>query len=62
MVVRAILILACSISGFFIAYLSYPASHWWTWPLGFILGLLIALFVIKTEQEIRKISLRVILV
>ncbi len=61
MVVRIILILACSISGFFIAYLSYPANQWWTWPVGFILGLLIALFVIKTEQDIRKISLRVIL-
>lgn len=59
MVVRLILISACSISGFFIAYLS--ANQWWTWPLGFILGLLIAMFVIKIEQDIRKMSLRVIL-
>ena len=61
MVVRIILIAACSISGFFIAYLTYPTSQWWTWPVGFILGLLIALFVIRIEQDIRKISLRVIL-
>jgi len=61
MVIRMILILACSISGFFIAYLSYPASQWWSWPVGFILGLLIAFFVIKTEQDLRKVSLRVIL-
>jgi uncharacterized protein YacL len=61
MVIRVLLISACSISGFFIAYLSYPASQWWSWPIGFILGLLTALFVIKLEQDIRKVSLRVIL-
>ncbi|MDQ5984626.1 MAG: putative PIN and TRAM-domain containing protein YacL [Syntrophus sp. SKADARSKE-3] len=61
MVIRVLLISACSISGFFIAYMSYPASQWWSWPIGFILGLLTALFVIKLEQDIRKVSLRVIL-
>ena len=61
MVVRTILIIACSVSGFFIAYLSYPASQWWLWPLGFILGLFTAMFVIKIEQDLRKLSLRVIL-
>ena len=61
MIIRMILIAACSISGFFIAYLSYPPSQWWAWPVGFIIGLLIAFFVIKVEQDIRKVSLRIIL-
>ena len=56
-----ILIAACSISGFFIAYLTYPPSQWWAWPVGFIIGLAIAFFVIKVEQDIRKVSLRIIL-
>ena len=61
MIIRLILIAACSISGFFIAYLSYPPSQWWAWPVGFIIGLSIAFFVIKVEQDIRKVSLRIIL-
>ncbi len=61
MVLRALLIAACSISGFFIAYLTYTADYWWSWPIGFVLGLVIALSVIKLEQDIRKFSLRVIL-
>jgi len=61
MIVRIILIAACSISGFFIAYLTYPPSQWWTWPIGFVIGLVIAFFVIKVEQDIRKFSLRIIL-
>ena len=61
MIVRILLILACSISGFYITYLSYPVSQWWSWPVGFIAGLVIAVSVIKVEQDIRKISLRVIL-
>lgn len=66
MIVRTILILACSISGFFIAYFTFPASQfpsleWWARPAGLVLGLLIALFVIKLEQDIRKLTLRVIL-
>ncbi|MCX7635211.1 MAG: PIN domain-containing protein [Syntrophales bacterium] len=66
MIVRTILILACSISGFFIAYFSFPTSQfpsweWWARPAGLVLGLLIALFVIKLEQDIRKLTLRVIL-
>lgn len=60
MIVRILLILACSISGFYIAYLTYPANQWWTWPMGFIAGLVIAVAVIKVEQDIRKISVRVI--
>ncbi|MCX7816447.1 MAG: TRAM domain-containing protein [Syntrophales bacterium] len=66
MVIRLILVLACSISGFFIAYFSSPSSPfptlgWWAKPIGFIAGLLIALFVIKLEKDIRKLNLRVIL-
>ena len=61
MIIRMILIAACSISGFYIAFLSYPSSQWWAWPVGFIAGLLIAFFVIKVEQDIRKVSLRIIL-
>jgi len=61
MIIRMILIAACSISGFFIAYLTYPPSQWWAWPIGFIIGLSIAFFVIKVEQDIRKVSLRIIL-
>ncbi len=61
MIVRIILILACSISGYFIAYL-----HLFGFFLdlksiaGFIIGLLIALIVIKIEKDIRKLSLKVI--
>ncbi len=55
MIVRALLILACSVSSFFIvdSYYGFPRSL-----LGFILGLLIALFVVNIERAIRKIPLR----
>ena len=51
------LIAACSVSGFFIIfnYYGFPLAL-----LGIIFGLLIALFVIKAEQAIRKVSLRII--
>jgi uncharacterized protein YacL len=61
MIIRMILIAACSISGFFIAYFTYPPGQWWAWPLGFIIGLSIAFFVIKVEKDIRKFSLRIII-
>ncbi len=61
MIIRIILILACSISGYAIIYYTYSD------PLlilksiaGFIVGLFIALIVIKIEQDIRKLSLKVI--
>ena len=61
MIIRFILIAACSISGYAIAY--YTSSD----PFlilksvaGFIIGLLIALIVIKIEKDIRKLSLKVI--
>ncbi|MBN1380100.1 MAG: TRAM domain-containing protein [Deltaproteobacteria bacterium] len=58
MITRSILALACSISGFFIVYYyrGFPISL-----LGLLLGFVIALFVIKIEQAIRKASLRVII-
>jgi len=58
-IVRILLILACSLSGYSIAYHSY--DQWWQWAAGSVLGLLMAIFVIQVEQAIRKVSLRVIL-
>jgi len=58
-IVKILLILACSLSGYSIAYHSY--SQWWQWAIGLFLGMLIAIFVIQVEQAIRKVSLRVIL-
>lgn len=57
MIGRFLLGLACSASGYFIAYNYYgfPRSL-----IGLFLGVLIALFVIKIEQAIRKVSLRII--
>ena len=59
MIVRVLLILACSASGYSIAYHTY--DQWWARVVGLLLGLLIALYVIKIEKTIRKVSLRVIL-
>ena len=55
MIVRLILALACSISTFFIidSYYGFPWSIF-----GFFLGLLIALFVMWIEKNIRKVPLR----
>jgi uncharacterized protein YacL len=61
LIIKIILILACSISGYAIAY--YTSSD----PFlilksvaGFVIGLFIALIVIKIEKDIRKLSLKVI--
>lgn len=59
MIVKFLLILTCSASGYSIAYHSY--DQWWKWVVGLCIGVLIALFVIQIEQAIRKVSLRVIL-
>jgi uncharacterized protein YacL len=59
MIVKLLLILTCSASGYSIAYHSY--DQWWKWVVGLCIGVLIALFVIQIEQAIRKVSLRVIL-
>lgn len=55
MIMKVLLSLACSVSSYFImdSYYGFPRSL-----LGFILGLLIALFVIKIEQAIKKVPLR----
>lgn len=57
LVIRFILIIACSLSGYFIAfkYTAFPVSL-----LGLLAGFLVAIFVIQLEQAIRKVSLRVI--
>ncbi len=56
-VIRFLLIFACSLSGYFIAYKYYgfPISL-----IGLLFGFLVAIFVIQVEQGIRKVSLRII--
>ncbi len=56
-IIRFLLILACSISGYSIASKStqFPLSL-----LGILLGFIVAIFVIQIEQGIRKVSMRVI--
>jgi len=64
LIIRAILILACSISGYAIAYYNAdPNSSYLILKsiIGFIIGLIVALLVIKVEKDIRKISLRIII-
>lgn len=56
-IVRFLLIVACSASGYFIAYREHSIV---VSLIGLVSGLLIALFVIQIEQVIRKLSLRVI--
>ena len=57
MIVRILLVLACSLSGLFIAhsYYGFPIAL-----IGLFLGFMIALFVINIEEAIRKVSLRII--
>jgi uncharacterized protein YacL len=61
--IRIILILACSISGYFIAFYSAAESPYLYYEsiAGFIIGLCTALLVIKVEKDIRKLSLKIIL-
>ncbi len=59
MIIRFILILTCSASGYSIAYHSY--DQWWKWVVGLLIGSVIAIFVMQIEQALRKVSLRVIL-
>ena len=64
MIIRIILILACSISGYAIAYYTAtPNSSYLIFEsiIGLIIGLLVALLVIKMEKDIRKLSLRIII-
>jgi Integral membrane protein (PIN domain superfamily) len=60
LIIRIILILACSISGYFIANFTYSGSFWIFKFVAGIIGLLIALLVIKIEKDIRKLSLKII--
>lgn len=62
MIIRALLALACSISGYFIAYyIAASSSYDYLKAIaGFIIGLVVALLVIRVEKDIRKLSLRVI--
>jgi uncharacterized protein YacL len=62
LIVRIILIVACSISGYAIAYYTSTSDSYLIPESigGFIIGLLIALIVIRIEKEIRKLSLKVI--
>jgi uncharacterized protein YacL len=59
LLIRSLLILACSISGYFIAF-KYLASYQLS-LIGLLLGFIAAISVIQIEQIIRKISLRIIL-
>jgi uncharacterized protein YacL len=63
LIIRVILILACSVSGYFIAFYSAADNPYLYQEsvAGFIIGLLVALSVIKFEKDIRKLSLRIIL-
>jgi len=63
LIIRIILILACSISGYFIAFYSASESPYLYYEsiAGFIIGLCVALLVIKVEKDIRKLSLKIIL-
>jgi uncharacterized protein YacL len=65
LIVRALLVLACSISGYFIAYyMMAAASSYAVFQaiIGFIIGFIVALLVIRVEKDIRKLSLRIIAV
>jgi uncharacterized protein YacL len=57
LIVKILLVLACSLSGLFIAhsYYGFPIAL-----IGLFLGFMIALFVINIEEAIRKVSLRII--
>jgi uncharacterized protein YacL len=62
LIIRALLVLACCVSGYFIAfYLAAPSSYDFLKAfVGFIIGLVVALLVIMVEKDIRKLSLKVI--
>lgn len=61
MIIKIILILACSISGYAIVYYtSYDSFLILKSIAGLIIGLFIALLVIKIETDIRKLSLKII--
>jgi uncharacterized protein YacL len=59
LLVRSLLILVCSVSGYFIA-LKYLSSYYYS-IIGLLLGFTAAFIVIQVEQIIRRFSLRIIL-
>jgi len=62
LIIRIILIMACSISGYAIAFYTSSDSFLILKSIaGFIIGLTIALTVIKIEQNIRQLSLKIII-
>ena len=63
LILRALLVLICSISGYFIAYYTMTAASPYAVfqaIFGFIIGLVVALLVIRVEKNIRKQSVRII--
>ena len=63
MIVRALLVLICSVSGYFIAYYTMAAASSYAVfqaIFGLIIGLVVALLVIRVERDIRKQSVRII--
>ena len=62
MIIRILLALACSVSGYFIVYYMAADSPYAYFQgiIGFIVGLIVALLVIRVEKDIRKLSLRII--
>ena len=61
LIIRFLLILACSVSGYFIGYLTASKSSVLIYSiLGLLLGFIVAIFVIQIEQGIRKVPLKVI--
>ena len=64
MIIRILLVLACSISGSAIAYYTASPNSSYLIPqsiIGLIIGLFVALMVIRLEKDLRKISLRIIM-
>ncbi len=63
MIVRALLIVICSVSGYFIAYHTMAAAGSYAVfqaIFGLIIGLVVALLVIRVERDIRRQSVRTI--
>ncbi|MDD3250421.1 MAG: PIN domain nuclease [Smithella sp.] len=62
LIVRALLVLICSVSGYFIAYYTLAADSYAVFQaiFGLIIGLVVALLVIRVERDIRKQSVRII--
>jgi uncharacterized protein YacL len=63
LILRALLVLICSISGYFIAFYTMTAASPYAVfqaIFGLIIGLVVALLVIRVEKDIRKQSVRII--